>query len=149
MKVYFLETVRGLGQKGEIKELKDGHANYLIKNKLAISYNHKSKNSIDAAIAEEAKNLALATLEANKNKELLERQIYTFERKLTPKGTIDRQVSKKEFVSYIAEKYNINLDPRKIDLPEITSLNTSYIVKVSLGYGVKAELTIKLVEEKK
>ena len=62
MKVYFLDYVKGKGKKGEIKELKDGYANFLIKEKKVTPYDNKTKDLIDAIILQEQKNLAMEKL---------------------------------------------------------------------------------------
>ena len=43
MKIILLENVKGTGKKDEIKEVKDGFGNFLIKSKKAVSYSEKSK----------------------------------------------------------------------------------------------------------
>ena len=72
MKVYFLQDIRGKGKKGEIKELKDGYANFLIKDKKVTEYNNKTKDLIDAIILQEEKNKATEKLIATTTKAKLE-----------------------------------------------------------------------------
>lgn len=145
MKVYFLEDVKGKGKKGEIKELKDGYANFLIKDKKVTEYTNKTKDLIDVIILQEEKNKILAKMEAELAKNKLESYLWLFGRKLTPKGTIDRQVGKKELIDWVYKRCNIQLDPKKLIIPKMTELRKEYLAEVNLGFGIKANLRIKLV----
>ena len=146
MKVYFLEDVKGQGTKGEIKELKDGYANFLIKSKKATEYNNKTKTLIDALILQEEESKILAKMEAELIKTKLESYLWLFSRKLTPKGTIDRQVSKKELTDWVYKRCDIQLDSKKLIIPKITELRKEYLAEVNLGFGIKANLRIELVD---
>lgn len=146
MKVYFLEDVKGKGKKGEVKELKDGYANFLIKGKKATEYNNKTKTLIDDLILQEEEGKILAKMEAELAKTKLESYLWLFGRKLTPKGTIDRQVSKKELIDWIYKRCDIQLDPKKLVIPKMTELRKEYLAEINLGFGIKANLRIELVD---
>ena len=48
MKVIFIADVKGKGKKGEVKEIKDGYANFLITNNKALPANNANmKKKID------------------------------------------------------------------------------------------------------
>ena len=52
MKVIFLQDVKKQAKKDEIKEVKDGYANYLINQKLAVPYTQKSAEVLKGEIQE-------------------------------------------------------------------------------------------------
>ena len=43
MKIILIEDVKGTGKKDQVKEVKDGFGNFLVKNKQAVPYTEKSK----------------------------------------------------------------------------------------------------------
>lgn len=146
MKVYFLQDIKGKGKKGEIKELKDGYANFLIKDKKVTEYNNKTKDLIDILILQEEKNKILAKMEAELAKNKLESKALIFKRALNKKGKLDKAVSKKEVIEKIKEMFDLDIDSRKLDLPDISLINTSYTAVLKLPQSVRANITIKVVE---
>ena len=146
MKVYFLEEVKGLAKKGEIKEVKDGYANFLIKDKKASVYNNRTKDLIDAIILQEKVSASLEKMQADLDKTKLESKALIFKRALNKKGKLDKAVSKKEVIEKIKEMFDLDVDSRKLDLPDISLINTSYTAVLKLPQSVRATITIKVVE---
>lgn len=146
MKVYFLEDVEGLAKKGEIKDLKDGYANFLIRDKKASVYNNKTKDLIDAIILEEKVNASLEKIQAELDKAKLESKVLVFKRALNKKGKLDKAVSKKEVIEKIKEMFDLDVDSRKLDLPDISLINTSYTAVLKLPQSVRANITIQVSE---
>lgn len=146
MKVYFLEDIKGLAKKGEIKEVKDGYAKFLIKNKKVSVYNNKTKDSIDAIILEEKVNASLEKIQADLDKAKLESKVLVFKRALNKKGKLDKAVSKKDVIEKIKEMFDLDADSRKLDLPDISLINTSYTAVLKLPQSVRANITIHVTE---
>lgn len=146
MKVYFLEDIKGLAKKGEIKEVKDGYAKFLIKNKKVSVYNNKTKDSIDAIILEEKVNASLEKIQAELDKAKLESKVLIFKRALNKKGKLDKAVSKKDVIEKIKEIFDLDVDSRKLDLPDISLINTSYTAVLKLPQSVRASITIQVSE---
>lgn len=146
MKVYFLEEVKGLAKKGEIKEVKDGYANFLIKDKKASIYNNKTKDLIDAIILEEKLNASLEKIQAGLDKNKLESKVLVFKRALNKKGKLDKAVSKKEVIEKIKEIFDLDVDSRKLDLPDISLINTSYTAVLKLPQSIRANIKLYITE---
>ena len=146
MKVYFLEDIKGLAKKSEIKEVKDGYAKFLIKNKKVSVYNNKTKDSIDAIILEEKVNASLEKIQADLDKAKLESKVLVFKRALNKKGKLDKAVSKKDVIEKIKEMFDLDVDSRKLDLPDISLINTSYTAVLKLPQSVRANITIHVTE---
>lgn len=47
MKVIFIADVKGKGKKGEVKEIKDGYANFLITNNKALPANNANMKALE------------------------------------------------------------------------------------------------------
>lgn len=146
MKVYFLEEVKSLAKKGEIKEVKDGYANFLIKDKKATVYNNKTKDLIDAIILQEQVNASLEKMQAELDKSKLESKVLVFKRTINKKSKLDKAVSKKDIAEKIKEMFDLEIDSRKLDLPDISLINTVYTAIIKLPQSIRATITIKVVE---
>jgi large subunit ribosomal protein L9 len=145
MKVYLLQDIKGKGKKGEIKEFKDGYANFLIKANQAKPYTNNTKDTIDREITQTLIDDSLKLLKAKAIKESLEENTYIIKRTLNRIGKLDKPVTKKDIAEAIKEKTNVEIDSRKLDLPEITAINTLYKAELKLLAGVKAEIRIQII----
>ena len=145
MKVYLLQDIRGKGKKGEIKEFKDGYANFLIKANQAKPYTNSTKDAIDREITQGLIEDSLKLLKAKATKERLEENTYKIKRTLNRIGKLVKPVTKKDIVEAIKEKTNLEIDSRKLNLPEITAINTIYKAELKLAVGVNAEIRIQII----
>lgn len=147
MKIYLLENIKGKGKKGEIKEFKDGYARFLINEKKAIAYNQETQYLIDAIILEEEKLQLQNKMNAQLQKTELESYLWLFGRKLTPKGTLNKPLTKKELSDWIEKRVGITIDLKKLKMPKITEFDKEYIAELNLGNGINAFLRIKIVDD--
>lgn len=145
MKVYLLQDIKGKGKKGEIKEFKDGYANFLIKANQAKPYTNSTKDAIDREITQVLIDDSLKLLKAKAIKERLEENTYVIKRALNNIGKLVKPITKKDIAEAIKEKTNVEIDSRKLDLPEITAINTLYKAELKLAAGVKAEIRIQII----
>ena len=147
MKIYLLENIKGKGKKGEIKEFKDGYARFLVNEKKAVSYNKETQDLIDAIILQEEKLQLQNRIDAQLQKTKLESYLWLFERKLTPKGTLNKPITKKELSDWIEERVGITIDLKKLKMPKITEFNKEYLAELNLGNGINAFLRIEIVDD--
>ena len=78
MKVIFLADVKKQAKKDEIKEVKDGYASYLIKEKLAVPYTEQSVKVLENEIQDRKDKEDALIAECNKIKAKLENKNIKF-----------------------------------------------------------------------
>lgn len=148
MKVILLEDVKSIGKKGQVIDANDGYArNFLFKKKLAVEATNANMNDLklqknnDIKVAKEQHEAALAFA-----KELEEKEI-----KLSIKagegGRTFGSVSSKEIAQAFKEQCGVEIDKKKIQLPEAIKSFGAYDVKVKLHPQVTGTLRVKVVEK--
>ena len=148
MKVILLEDVKSLGKKGEIVNVSDGYArNFVLPKKLGVEANAKNMNDLKLQRAN-ADKVAQQQLEAAQE---LAKVLETKEVVLTMKsgegGRAFGSVSSKEIAQAAKEQCGLELDKKKIQLPEAIKSLGVYEVHVKLHTKVTGRLKVKVVEE--
>ena len=149
MEIILLKDVKGVGKKGESKNVSDGYANnFLIPRKLAVI---KTEASL-ATLEKEKENYRLEQEElekkANENKKLLESMTFEFTAKAQKDGHMAGTISTKVIVEKIKKDLNIELDKRKfIDKIVVNAFGVTNL-KIELFKGIFATLKIHVSEEK-
>ena len=138
MKVIFLEDVRGKGKKGQVKDVPDGYAqNFLIKN-------GKAKPATSAAISA-LKGQQHA--EAIKAKIEDDKTIVEIKSKAGEDSRLFGSIPSKQIAQALAQQYQINVDKRKIDLPEPIKALGYRNVDVRIHPDVTATIRVHIVTE--
>ena len=148
MKVILLEDVKSLGKKGEIVNVSDGYArNFVLPKKLGVEANAKNMNDLKLQKAN-ADKVAQQQLEAAQE---LAKVLETKEVVLTMKsgegGRAFGSVSSKEIAQAAKEQCGLELDKKKIQLPEAIKALGVYEVGVKLHTKVLGKLKVKVTEE--
>ena len=142
MKIILLENVKGTGKKDEIKEVKDGFGNFLIKSKKAVSYSEKSKEVLKTQLENKKEEEDRIYREALELKSKLEKTKLTFKVKTGVQDKVFGSISSKQ-ISEELKKKNLNVDKKIIDAENINSLGM-HLVKIKLHKKVTAELNVEL-----
>lgn len=146
MKVILKQYQEKLGDIGDIVEVKAGYANnYLIPQEIAVIATKGNINQMElvkkAAIKVESKNIE----EASKTAEGLGDIILNFIVKTGEEGKLYGSITNKDLAAKIMEDKKIEIDRKKIDLPEHIKELGEYDVDIKLYKEVKA--TIKVIVE--
>ena len=147
MKIILVQDDKKLGKKGEVIEDSEGYArNYLLPKKIGIEANAKNMNDLKLQKNKEEK-LAKEQLDAAKAlAEQLESKQVVLKMKAGEGGRAFGSVSAKEIAAAYKEQNSIELDKKKIQLPESIKSFGVYEVAVKLHPQVTGKLVVKVVE---
>ena len=147
MKVILMQDVKTLGKKGETVNVNDGYArNFILPKKLGIEATNKNINDLKLQKANEEK----IAQEIYEKAQELAAQIGEAEVVLSIKagegGRTFGSVSSKEIAVAAKEQIGIEIDKKKMNLPEpIKTLGTT-IVPIKIHPKVTAELKVRVRE---
>lgn len=146
MKVILLEDVKTLGKKGEIVNVNDGYArNFILKKNLGLEATSKNLNDLKLQ-QKNAEKIAQEKLEAAQAvaKELEDKSI-TVKIQAGVEGKVFGSISSKEIALEAKRQLNMDIDKKKIVIPDaIKSLGT-YNVNIKLHKDVLGTLAVKVV----
>ena len=145
MKGILLEDVKSLGKKGEIVNVNDGYArNFILPKKLGLEATSKNLNDLklqkqnDEKVAQEKLDAAKALAEEIKEKSI------TVKIQAGVEGKVFGSISSKEIATEAKKQLNMDIDKKKIVIPDaIKSLGT-YNVNIKLHKDVTATLRVKV-----
>lgn len=149
MKVILLEDVKGVGQKGQIYEAKDGFArNFLFPQKKAapatkanLSEHEHKKQVLSEKIKRE-------TEDAQKQGEFLSGKIVKIHVKTGENGKLFGSVTSSEIAAAISEQFGVALDRKKIFIPEPIKNTGEFSVEAKLYSGVAIKLRVAVTGDK-
>ena len=147
MKVILLQDVKSVGKKGDIIEANDGYArNFLLPKKMAVAATAENLNNLKLQKSNQEK-VAQEQLEAAQNfaKELETKEIIVSIR-AGEGGRTFGSVSSKEIAAAFLEQHGIELDKKKIQLPEALKSFGNYEVLVKLHPQVTGKFIVKVTE---
>lgn len=147
MKVILLQDEKKLGKKGDVIEVSEGYArNYLLPRKIGVEANAGAMNDLklkkahDARVAQEQLDAARA-LAAE-----LEARHVTLHMKAGEGGRAFGSVSAKEIATAYMEQHHIEIDKKKIQLPDNLKSFGDFEIPVKLHPQVTARLAVKVTE---
>ncbi|MEE8672163.1 MAG: 50S ribosomal protein L9 [Heyndrickxia faecalis] len=147
MKVIFLKDVKGKGKKGDIKNVADGYAhNYLFKNGAAIEATPANLKNMEAQKRKEEKLAQEELEEAKKLKEKLENITVEIKAKSGQDGRLFGSITSKQISEQLKKSFQIQVDKRKIELPNAIRTLGYTKVPVKLHHDVTAVLNVHVSE---
>lgn len=147
MKIILLQDEKKLGKKGDIIEASEGYArNYILPKKIGVEATPKNMNDLKLKKANDEK-VAREQLEAAKAMaaDLENRQVLV-KIKAGEGGKAFGSVSSKEIAAAYKEQHGLDIDKKKIVLPESLKNFGTYEVPVKLHPQVTGKLTVKVTE---
>ncbi|MGN0204817.1 MAG: 50S ribosomal protein L9 [Coprococcus sp.] len=147
MKIILIQDVKTLGKKGDTVNVNDGYArNFILPKKLGIEATAKNINDLKLQKANEEKKArelyeaALSFAEEIKDKSV------TVSIKTGEGGRTFGSISSKEIAAAYKSQLNVEIDKKKLQLPEPVRSLGVYKVPYKVHPKVTAELTVKVAE---
>lgn len=149
MKILLLADVKGVGKKGEIKEVSDGYgANFIIPRGLGKLLNNSALGEYKQMQKKEAEEEEERISNAKKQAEQLKTIELIFKAKAGKNGAMIGTVSPKAIEDKLKTEYQINIDKRKfIDKYSVNAFGKTCL-KIELYKGVIGEVTVRVLEDK-
>ncbi len=147
MKVILKEDVEGLGNAGDIVNVKDGYArNYLIPRGLAVRATARNVKAI-----EKQRQMILQRIDKERRRyEAFARRLselkVVIKKQAGEEGKLFGSVTSRDIAEAL-EAMGYEIDRKKIELEEPIKSVGNYTVKVKLPYQVEAQLAIEVVPQ--
>lgn len=146
MKVVLNQDVKGLGKKHQILDVSEGYArNFLLPKKLAVVADNKNLSEVQGKISSQKFKKQTELEQANEVKAILEKGYIEFKHKVGEGSRLYGSVTEKDIAEKIKEKYNVEVNKKKITINDQIKTLGSYTVNVKLYEGVIAKLKISVV----
>ena len=147
MKIIFTQDVKKQGKKGEIKEVKDGFANYLIQQKVAVVASDVNLGRLERANANKKAMDDMNRELAQKEKGKIEKITLSFPVKTGEQDRVFGSISVKQILSELKNK-GFNIDKKSIKI--ISPINSLgfHNVEIELYKDVVATLKVELQKVK-
>ena len=119
MEVVLLEDVKALGKKGQVVKVNDGYArNFILPRKLGVEATSKNLNDLKLQKANAEKVAAEQLAEAKKLAEEIDKMSVTVSIKAGEGGRAFGSVSTKEIAKAAKDQLKLDIDKKKMVLPE-------------------------------
>lgn len=148
MKIILQQDEKKLGKKGDLVEVSEGYArNYILPKKIGVEATPANMNDLKLKKANDEK-IAREQLEAARELAAqLEEKIVEVKIKAGEGGKTFGSVSAKEISGALKEQYGIDVDKKKLQLPEALKNLGSYEVAVKLHPQVTGKITVKVTTQ--
>lgn len=149
MKVILQKDIRGKGKKGQMIEVAEGYArNFLLPRGEAVPATADAMNTM--RLQEKAK--AKANAEAKAAAEAISEQLKGVLVKIPSKGgeggKLFGSVTTKEIAAALKEQFGLELDSKRLVLPEPIKTFGQYQVKAKLGFEISGVVNVLVCESK-
>lgn len=148
MKVILKQDVKGMGKKESLHEVSDGYArNFLFPKGLAVEASATNLNVMntkkEAEKTKKERELAQAKVLAEKLKDIT----VVIKAKAGENGKLFGSITSKEISDRLKHDFSLEVDKRKIQMPDALKTLGTIQVEVRVYPDVSARLTVKITEE--
>ena len=143
MKVILKQDIKGVGKKDQVINAADGYArNYLFPKNLAVPADTGNMNNLKAKKDSESFRKGEDLKEAQALAKKMKEMTLKFTVKAGENGRLFGAITTKEIAETLKKEYNIEVDKKKIILPESIKIAGVTNVEIKLNEGVIATLKV-------
>lgn len=147
MDIVLLEDVKALGKKGQIVKVNDGYArNFILPRKLGVEATAKNLNDLKLKKANAEKLAAEQLAAAGELAAKIGGLSVSLTMKAGESGKAFGSISSKEISAAVAEQLKLDIDKKKMVLPEPIKTFGDHEVAIKLHKDVTAKLMVKVTE---
>ena len=148
MQVVLLEDVRALGKKGEVVKVNDGYArNFIIPKKLGVEANQANLSALKQQKKREEKLAAAELAAAKEMAEKIGEKTVKIKMRTGEGGKLFGAVATKEIAEAVRKQWDIDIDKKKIVLPDPIKTLGTHQVPLRLHKAVTATLNVVVTGE--
>ena len=148
MQVVFLQNVKGVGRKGEVKNVAEGYYfNFLLPKKIAVM-------ATPGKLQEAAKMRESEVLQKGRIAEeakAIKAKLQDAKLVIKSKANGDKlygSIGEKDIIDLIAKEFNVKLDKSHLKLSEHIKVAGVYEIPLHLAEGIEAKITLTIKGEK-
>ncbi|MBO4354081.1 MAG: 50S ribosomal protein L9 [Clostridia bacterium] len=150
MKVVLLQDVRSLGKKGELVNVSDGYArNFLFAKKLALEATPQVMSELKSKDDAKRHQIEVDIQNAKETAKKLEGVVVKIKAQAGADGKLYGSVTTKEIAEQLLAQSGIEVDKRKIQLPEPIKAFGPYALDVKLYTDVNGKINIVVTDAPK
>jgi len=148
MDIILLQDIEKVGDKHELVSVKPGYArNYLIPQGLAIVANEPNRAKLEDIKQKEAEELAARKAEFEEIAERLSGKVLKIGAKSGTSGKIFGSVTNLQIAAALKEQFEIEVDRRKVKMPEEIKTLGTYTAELDLHPEVEIKLNFEVTED--
>lgn len=147
MEIILLQDVKTLGKKGEVVKVNDGYArNYILPKNLGVEATSRNLNDLRLQKVNAQKQAAEQLAEAKALADKIGERSITLSMKAGEHGKAFGSISGKEIAAAAAEQLGLELDKKKLVLPEPIKTFGTHEVPVKIYKDIVGKLAVKVIE---
>ena len=147
MKVILQKDINGLGDAGEVKEVKDGYArNFLLSQGKALRSNKKNLEIVSKKKEELNKKDNEIKKQFIKISEKINKKSIKVKKETKENGELYASIKPKEIVSLIEKSFQVEVEPSSIELKKDINSVGKFEIQLNLHAEVKSNITIEIIK---
>ncbi len=148
MKVIFIKDLKGQGKTGDEKNISDGYAkNFLIPKGYAIEATASNINDYKGKKDSEKYKKQQEVEKAEALKKQLSNVTLNITAKCGDNGKLFGSITSKELSEKLKEQFNLEIDKKKIQLPDGIKTVGIFTIDIKLHQGIAGKLTVNVQSE--